>query len=64
MCRIGKSTETERRLVVAGDLGGGRMGLMGTGFPSGVMEMFWNECRWLHNLVNILTTTEWYILKG
>ena len=37
---------------------------MGTGFPSVVMKMFgaaWR--RWLHNIVNVLSATEWYTLR-
>lgn len=46
MSRVSKSTEAESRSVVAGGWGAEEreMGigcLMGAGFPSGVMRMFW-----------------------
>lgn len=59
--RIGKSLETESRLIVALGWGLGEMGsdcLLGTGFPFGVMEIFWNQIA-----VNVLNTTEFYTLK-
>ena len=44
MSRTGKSIETENRLVVARGwgTGNGEQLLMGTGFPLGMMKMFWN----------------------
>ena len=45
MYGIGKSIETERRLVLARDWGRGTGSdcLMGTRFPVGVRKTFWNQ---------------------
>ena len=66
----GKSIETESRLVVwqlpglGVEKGAGSDCLMTTGFPSGVMEMFWNWTeRWLHNTGNVPNATELFTLK-
>ena len=55
MFRIGRSTETECRLVVARSWGKGGMEwlLNVMGFRSGVIKMSGNEMRWLHNTVTI-----------
>lgn len=46
IARIGKSIETEQRLVVAKGLGTEETGsnrLINKGFSFGVMQMFWNK---------------------
>lgn len=61
MSSVGKCIKTERRLVGAGDSEEGVMRgdcFTGTGFPSGVMKMFWNYIEgWLYNSVNVLNAT-------
>ena len=57
MSKRGKSTETER-LVVVRDAEGG-----GTGFLLGVMKYSESIIVRLKNFVNILKTTEFYTLK-
>ena len=42
LSRIGKSIETESRLVVARGRGNRELMSMDTGFLSGVMKTFWN----------------------
>ena len=59
MSRIGKSIETESRLVFAwgwGWMGGGRVTVNGPGFLLGRLK--WSKIRWLHSPVNILKSME------
>lgn len=38
--------------------------LMGMGFPSGDMEMFWEDRWWLYNFVNVLNATEFFSFRS
>lgn len=37
--------------------------LMGTEFPSRVMEIFWRKRWWLHSIVSVLDVTEFFPLR-
>ena len=66
MSRIGKSVDTDSWMVVARDWEEGtvkRDSLMGSGFPVGVMKMFWNLIEVVVCTISVLNTTESYTLK-
>ena len=68
--QIGKSVETENKLLVAKDWDSGGQEIESDYWQAGGFFFGWWICsgvgtqRWLHKFVNICKTTELYTLKG